>query len=181
MARPGCFCEKTLEGTGPSKRKDHLASIKGIGAMYQFDKQLDSTQCFRGFVHEVLDLEPTPGGLRALAAHPRESSPGEQGETAVVFFAPGIHAVAVAAWKWKRWTIDSRPWHGLFRILEEPMTHFIADSSIISLRLSLLKLNEILTARALGDSIADILLISSASGAALELAHLARLRTPLER
>jgi hypothetical protein len=142
--------------------------------MYQLDKQLDSTQCFRGFVHEVLDLEPTPGGLRALAAHPRESSPGEQGETAVVFFAPGIHAVAVAAWKWKRWTIDSRPWHGLFRILEEPMTHFIADSSIVSLRLSLLKLNEILTARALGDPIADILLISSASGAALELAHLAK-------
>jgi hypothetical protein len=142
--------------------------------MFEYHKQLDSTQWFRGFVYEVLDLAPTPGGLRALAVHPRESSPGEQGETAVVFFAPGIHAVAVAAWKWKRWTIDSRAWHGLFRILEEPATHFIVDSSILSLRTSLLELNEILTARAAGDPIADILLSSSASGAALELARLAK-------
>lgn len=142
--------------------------------MFEYHKQLDSTQWFRGFVQEVLDSAPTPGGLRALAVHPRESSPGEQGETAVVFFAPGVRAVAVAAWKWKRWTIDNRPWHGLFRILDEPATHFIVDSSILSLRASLLELNEILTARAAGDPIADILLSSSASGAALELAHLAK-------
>jgi hypothetical protein len=142
--------------------------------MFDYHKQLDSTDWFRDFVHEVLDLAPTPGGLRALAAHPRESSPGEQGETAVVFFAPGIHAVAVAAWKWKRWTLDSRPWHGLFRILEEPANHFIVDSSILSLRASILELNKILTARAAGDPIADILLSSSASGAALELAQLAK-------
>jgi hypothetical protein len=142
--------------------------------MFENHKQLDSAQWFRGFIHEVLDLAPNPGGLRALAVHPRESSPGEQGETAVVFFAPGIRGVAVAAWKWKRWTIDSRPWHGLFRILDEPATHFIADSSILSLRTTLRELNEILTARAAGNPIADILLSSSASGAALELAHLAK-------
>jgi len=142
--------------------------------VFENHKQLDSTQWFRGFVHEVLDLSPAAGGLRALVAHPRESSPGEQGETAVVFFAAGIDAVAVAAWKWKLWTNDSRPWHGLFRILEEPVTHFVADSSIVSLRTSLLKLNQILTARAAGDPIADILLSSSASGAALELAQLAK-------
>jgi hypothetical protein len=54
-----CFCENTSP-----RLWTVLASTQGIGAMYQFDKQLDSTECFPGFVHEVLDLEPTPGGLR---------------------------------------------------------------------------------------------------------------------
>lgn len=149
--------------------------------MFDYHKQLDSTRWFRSFVYEVLDLAPAPGGLRAMAVRPRESSPGEQGETAVLFFAPGIDAVAVAAWKRKSATIDRRPWHGLFRILDEPAAHFIANSSILSLRTSLLKLNEILTARAAGDPIADILLCSSVSGAAFELAHLAKTKLPFVR